>query len=237
MKQKEGFPDPAGIIMESIADGVFTVDREWRITSFNRAAEEITGFSRRQALGRLCREIFRANICETGCALKQTIETGSPAVNRAVYIVNAKGKRVPISISTGVLKSGPTVIGGVETFRDLSLVEELRKELSGRYTFADMISKNHRMQQIFEILPEIAKSDSAVLIEGPTGSGKELLARAIHNLSPRKNKPFVAVNCAALPETLLESELFGYEAGAFTDAKKSKPGRFARAQGGHPFAG
>ncbi len=232
MKEKKDFPDTTGIIMESIADGVFTVDRDWRITSFNRAAEEITGFSRKQALGRYCREIFRASICETGCALKQTIETGCPVVNKAVYIVNARGKRVPISISTGVLKSGRTVIGGVETFRDLSLMEELRKELYGRYTFADMISKNHRMQQIFEVLPEIAKSDSAVLIEGPTGSGKELLARAIHNLSPRKNKPFVAVNCAALPDTLLESELFGYEAGAFTDAKKSKPGRFARAQGG-----
>jgi len=229
---RQNFPGITSIIMESIADGVFTVDREWRITSFNRAAEEITGFPREQAIGRYCREIFRADICETGCALRQTIETGCPVVNKAVYIVNAKGKRMPISISTGVLKNGRLVIGGVETFRDLSLVEELRKELSGRYTFADMISKNYRLQQIFKVLPDIAKSDSAVLIEGPTGSGKELLARAIHNLSPRRHKPFVAVNCAALPDTLLESELFGYEAGAFTDARRSKPGRFARAQGG-----
>lgn len=229
---RQSFPGITSIIMESIADGVFTVDREWRITSFNRAAEEITGFPREQAIGRYCREIFRADICETGCALRQTIETGCPVVNKAVYIVNAKGKRMPISISTGVLKNGRLVIGGVETFRDLSLVEELRKELSGRYTFADMISKNYRLQQIFKVLPDIAKSDSAVLIEGPTGSGKELLARAIHNLSPRRHKPFVAVNCAALPDTLLESELFGYEAGAFTDARRSKPGRFARAQGG-----
>jgi transcriptional regulator with PAS, ATPase and Fis domain len=111
-------------------------------------------------------------------------------------------------------------------------VEELRKELKGRHTFSDIISKNHLMQKMFGILPDIAESDSTVLIEGPTGSGKELLARAIHNLSRRRNSVLVAVNCAALPDTLLESELFGYEAGAFTDARKSKQGRFARAEGG-----
>lgn len=221
------------IILDSITEGVFTVDGSWRVTSFNQAAEKVTGVSRADAVGRFCWEVFRANICETECALRQTIETGNPVVNRAVYIINARGRRVPISICTGVLKNEEKeVIGGVETFRDLSLVEELQKELQGRYTFLDIISKNHRMQQIFSILPDVADSDSSVLIEGPTGSGKELVARAIHHLSPRRDKKLVAVNCAALPDTLLESELFGYEAGAFTDARKNKPGRFARAQGG-----
>lgn len=230
---EQGFDEMNKIILDSITDGVFTVDREWRVTSFNRAAEEVTGVPGEQAVGRYCWEVFRANICETDCALRQTLETGNPVVNKAVYIVNAAGKRVPISISTGVLKDGhKRVIGGVETFRDLSVVEELRKELHGRYTFADIISKNHQMQQIFKVLPDVAESESTVLIEGPTGSGKELVAKAVHNLSHRRDKPFVAVNCAALPDTLLESELFGYEAGAFTDARKSKPGRFARAQGG-----
>jgi len=223
-------------ILDSIADGVFTVDKAWRITSFNRAAEAITGVPRADAIGRSCCDVFRASICESDCALRRTMETGKPIVNKTVYIVDAHGNRVPISISTALLKDNRgRVIGGVETFRDLSLVEELRKELMGRYSFADIISKSHQMLKLFEILPQIAASDSTVLIEGESGTGKELFARAIHNLSPRKKKPFVAVSCGALPDTLLESELFGYKAGAFTDAKRDKPGRFALAQGGTLF--
>ena len=123
----------------------------------------------------------------------------------------------------------------METFRDMSLVEELRKEIEGRWSCEDIISQNHLMQRLFSVLPNIAESDCTVLIESESGTGKELLARAIHNLSFRKDKPFVAVSCGALPDTLLESELFGYKAGAFTDAKKDKPGRFAIAQGGTIF--
>lgn len=223
----------AEIILDSITDGVFTVDRDQRITSLNRAAEEITGLSRDYALGRYCWEVFKSNICGTNCALKQTIDTCCPVMNRLATLTNAAGRKVHISICTLILRDNDgQVIGAVKTFRDLSVVEELKKELKGRHTFADIISKNHRMQQIFQILPDIAESESTVLIEGPTGSGKELLARAIHNLSRRRNGHLVAINCAALPDALLESELFGYEAGAFTDAKRSKEGRFARANGG-----
>jgi len=111
-------------------------------------------------------------------------------------------------------------------------VRELRKQVQNDYAFEDIISGNHRMQRLFEILPAIAESPSTVLIEGESGTGKEMFARAIHNLSPRRGKPFIAVNCGALPDTLLESELFGYKAGAFTDARKDKPGRFQLAQGG-----
>jgi transcriptional regulator with PAS, ATPase and Fis domain len=127
------------------------------------------------------------------------------------------------------------IIGGVETFRDLSAIEELKKELSQKYTLGDIISKNHLIQDIFNILPNIAESDSTVLIQGASGTGKELLAKAIHNLSRRKTKSFIKVNCGALPDTLLESELFGYVKGAFTDAKKDKPGRFAMAHEGTIF--
>jgi PAS domain S-box-containing protein len=223
-------------IFDSIADGVFTVGKDWRITSFNHAAEKVTGITREEAVGKPCCDVFRANICESECALRETTNTGKPIVNKAIYIVNAEGERVPISISTALLKDkNGTVIGGVETFRDLSVVEELKKELAGRYTFADIISRNHEMQELFEIIPEVAQSDSTVLIEGPSGTGKELFSRAIHNTSSRRKKKFVAVNLGALPDTLLESELFGYKAGAFTDAKKDKLGRFALAEGGTLF--
>ena len=224
------------IILDSITEGVFTVDLDWRITSFNRAAEEITGISRQKAIGQHCGDILRADVCESGCALRRTIETGKPIINKPVHIINVAGKRKTVSISTALFKDkNGEVIGGVETFRDISLVEQLRKEIDHSYTFEDIISRNHQMQNLFDILPNIAESNTTVLIVGESGTGKELFARAIHNIGPRKDKPFIAVNCAALPDTLLESELFGYKAGAFTDAKKDKPGRFTLAEGGTIF--
>lgn len=225
--------DSTAIILESISDGVFTVDESWRITSFNRAAEWITGTDRREAVGRPCSEVFRASMCEVECALKKTMESGEPVVDKAGFIVNAEGRRIPISVSTALLKDKDgRIIGGAETFRDLSVVEELRKELKSRHQLGDLVTQSPSMQRIFEIAPQLAASGSTVLICGETGTGKELLARAIHNISHRQNKPFVAVNCGALPDNLLESELFGYKAGAFTGANRDKPGRFAMADGG-----
>jgi transcriptional regulator with PAS, ATPase and Fis domain len=127
------------------------------------------------------------------------------------------------------------VIGGVESFRDLRLVEELRGELKQQDSFSSIIGRSVAMREIFDLLPQIAESDSSVLIEGASGTGKELFARAIHYLSKRNPHRFVAINCSALPDNLLESELFGYKAGAFTDAKRDKPGRFALAEGGTIF--
>ena len=220
-------------ILDSIADGVFTVDLDWNITSFNRAAERITGVPREEAIGQKCFDVLRGDICESACTLRRSIETGEELVDRRVNILNSKGQQIHVSISTAVLRDHQgKIVGGAETFRDLTTIEMLRKEIEDRYTFADMISKNHEVQRVFDILPDIAASDSTVLIEGPSGSGKELVARAIHNLSGRKRKKYVVVNCGALPDTLLESELFGYVKGAFTDAKKNKPGRFALADGG-----
>jgi PAS domain S-box-containing protein len=225
------------IVLDSINDGVFTVDRDRRITYFNRAAERITRVPREESIGRRCWEVFRTSLCEKDCALLQTIETGRPIVNKMVHIESSgNGKRIPVSISTALLYDGDgEAIGGVETFRDLSQVEELRKELRSRFTFSDIIGKSPAMQKLFGILPIVAPTDSTVLIEGPSGTGKELVARAIHDLSPRKHKRFVAINCGALPDTLLESELFGHKAGAFTDARIDKPGRFALADGGTIF--
>ncbi len=224
------------VILDSINEGVFTVGVDWRITSFNRAAERITGISRREAVGQSCCDVFHANICEKDCVLRRSFETGHPITNATAHIVSNQGRRVPIRISTAILRNNRgRVIGGVETFQDLSQVEQLRKELSSRYTFEDMVGRSPAMVRLFDILPQIADSSSTVLIEGPSGTGKELFARAIHHVSPRRSKRFVPVNCAALPDTLLESELFGYKAGAFTDARRDKPGRFVLADGGTIF--
>jgi PAS domain S-box-containing protein len=224
------------IILDSIADGVFTVDSDWKISSFNRAAEKITGIKKEEAIGRYCWEVFKASICEKGCSLKRTMETGHPIINQHIFIVNSKGDRIPISISTAILRDKKdNVIGGVETFRDLSVEEQLRKELAKQNTFFDIISKNREMQRLFEMLELVSENDTTVLLEGESGTGKELFARAIHSISHRKKGPIVTVNCGALPDTLLESELFGYKAGAFTDAKRDKPGRFAQAEKGTLF--
>ncbi len=223
-------------ILESISDGVFTVDGQWRIASFNRAAEEITGVSRKEAVGQRCSEVFRCSMCGDACALAKTLETGKPIIGKSAFIINSEGTRIPVSISTAVLRDGSgRVVGGAETFRDLSELEALRRELEGKFHAGDLVSRSPLMQRVFEVLPAIASSLSTVLILGETGTGKEVAARTVHSLSPRRHGPFIAVNCGALPETLLESELFGYKAGAFTGANRDKPGRFALAGGGTIF--
>jgi PAS domain S-box-containing protein len=220
-------------ILDAINEGVFTVDLNWRINFFNRAAEKITQVKASDAVGRPCCEVFRASICEKSCALRRTLSTGKPIVNVTAKIITRSGGEVPIRISTAILKTDDgTVVGGVESFQDLTQIERLRKELESRHTFEDIIGRSKVMMNLFQMMPQIAESDSTVLITGASGTGKELFAQAIHNLSSRKKNPFIAVNCAALPDTLLESELFGYKAGAFTGARNNKPGRFDLAQGG-----
>jgi PAS domain S-box-containing protein len=227
---------PTEAILESISDGVFTVDSDWHVTSFNRAAEEITGTARDEAIGRRCADVFRSSMCGADCALQQTLQTGRAIVGKSGYIIDANGNRVPISVSTAVLRDADgRVIGGAETFRDLSLVEALRQELESRFRVGDLVSRSPLMHRLFEVLPAIAASPSTVLIVGETGTGKEVMARTIHDQSPRRHDSFITVNCAALPDTLLESELFGYKAGAFTGANRDKPGRFALAKGGTLF--
>lgn len=224
-------------ILDSITDGVIAIDSEQQtICFFNRAAEEITGYTVEEALGRFCFDVLRCSACQTGCLLKRAMTTGEPVYDAPSRILNKAGGEVPVSITTALIRNEHgEVIGGVEIFRDLSMVETLRSAVSGRYRLGDLISKNHRMQELFEILPDIAESDSTVLIQGPSGSGKEVVATCIHDLSLRKDSPFVKINCGSIPDTLLESELFGYVKGAFTGAGRDKPGRFLLADRGTVF--
>jgi PAS domain S-box-containing protein len=222
------------IIIDSIADGIFIIDCEQTITYFNHAAEKITGVKKEQAVGKKCYEVLgggSAN-CKKQCFLKESMLTGEEQLSRKTDIVRSDGQRIPVSISASVVRNERgEVVGGVETMRDITEMEFLRKKFEGQCSISDIISKNHEIRKILDILPDIAKSNSTVVIEGPSGTGKELFAKAIHDLSGRSGK-FVVLNCTALPDTLLESELFGYKKGAFTEAKHDKPGRFSLAEGG-----
>ncbi len=223
-------------ILQSLGDGVFTVDLQWKITSFNRAAEEITGWRADQAIGRSCSKVFQASTCGKNCAMAESLYSGRTVANRSITITNTEGLKIPVSISAAPLADREgNITGGVQTFRDLSILDARRKQLSRKHRFDEIVSRSKAMQRLFTILPEVAASPSNVLVSGESGTGKELIATALYNFSSRNDKPFVVLNCGALPENLLESELFGYKAGAFTDARKDKPGRFAAAEGGTLF--
>ncbi len=223
-------------ILESISDGVFTVDMDFRITYLNRSAENILGVPREEAQGRLCCDVFRSSLCEGACALRRTLEKNTPIIDLNCFIINSRGERIPVSISTAVLRDERgNITGGAETFRNLSDLEKLKKEIHANHSLGAFSSHSPAMAKIFSSLDAVAQSHATLLITGETGTGKELLARTLHANSGRREKPFVAVNCGAFPETLLESELFGYKKGAFTGADRDKPGRFALAEGGTLF--
>ncbi len=229
MTQNEILP----IIFDNISEGVFTIDHDCKITSFNRAAEEISGFSKKEAVGKYCFDVFRTNLCKQKCALISTLKDHKPIRDERVTIMTKDGRKVVVSVSTMILRddNGRT-IGAVEFFRDLTMIEDLRKQIKSGNKLGEIVSCNEEMQRIFSILPEIAKSECNVLIQGPSGSGKELISLALHNMSPHAGGAFVKINCAALPEPLLESELFGHVKGAFTDALRDKPGLFYVARDG-----
>ncbi|MEI8347337.1 MAG: sigma 54-interacting transcriptional regulator [Pseudomonadota bacterium] len=223
-------------ILDSITEGVFTVDLDWNITFFNQAAERITGFKKSEALRSKCYEIFKANVCQSSCFLRETMSQGKNILNRRINIADKKGETVPIAVNTSaLLDENNKIIGGIETFRDCHDIELLQKQLEKSYTFRDIIGKSPKIKNILSILPNVAQSNSTVLIQGPSGCGKEIFAKAIHNLSKRAKGPFIAVNCGAIPHNLLEAEFFGHVKGAFTDAKSDRPGKFKLAEGGTIF--
>lgn len=223
-------------ILDSVADGVFTVDSSMHITWFNRSAEQITGFTQQEALGRPCCEIFRSSICFSACPVREAMASGRSVESREIDILNRDNREIPISVSASVLLDAdgqPT--GGVETFRDLSRLRALQQEVSNKYAFHDLVSRNPAMRKLFDILPDVAASDVTTLLQGDSGTGKELFARALHDLSPRRDKPLVTINCGALPEQLLEAEIFGARKGAYTGSIEDRPGRLAQAEGGTLF--
>ncbi|RPJ18162.1 MAG: PAS domain-containing protein [Desulfobacteraceae bacterium] len=218
------------IILENIDTGIFTVNRGGYITFFNTAAEKISGYARNQVLGKPCSALFESSGEYDLEMLRDCIENGNARSSIKGRMKMSGGEIIPVRASYMALRNEKgAIVGGLATFHDLTVVHQLNKAISERYTFHDMIGKDPSMQKIFDITRVVAGSNSTVLIEGATGTGKDLLAKVIHSESSRAGKPFVKVNCAALPENLLESEMFGYVKGAFTGADRDKPGRFQEA--------
>jgi PAS domain S-box-containing protein len=224
------------IILDNLDVGIFTVDRGGVVTFFNTAAEKITGFHRQEVLGRPCAAIFRGSSNDELDLLKETIASDSPRSGIESRILTREGVALPIRATYLPLRNENGIaVGGLATFSDLTLVHQLKQAIEDRYSYHDMVQKSPQMQRIFENVRVVAKTDATVLIEGPTGAGKDFLAKVIHSVSRRSAKPLVKVNCAAIPDTLLESEMFGYVRGAFTGAIQDRIGRFQTADGGTIF--
>jgi PAS domain S-box-containing protein len=224
------------IILDNLDIGVLTVDCSGHVSFFNTMAEKITGFMRKEILGKSCATLFGKETFDDVMLLTETISNGRPRSNKEEEVITHEGQVIPIRANVMALKNEEgRIVGGLATISDLSLKYQLDSAIRDRYTFYDMIGKDPAMQKIFDIIPLIAASDATVLVEGPTGTGKDILAKVIHTASSRREKPLVKVNCAALPDNLLESEMFGYVRGAFTGAEKDKPGRFQEADGGTIF--
>jgi len=223
-------------ILDHLDIGVLTVDRGGYVTLFNSTAESITGFTRGEVIGNSCSKLFGKASSQDLLQFEETITDGRSRSSADGAIKTRQGQFIPMRANYMALKNeSGSIVGGLATISDLSLKYQFNSEIKGRYTFYDMVGKDPAIQKIFEIVPVLASSDATILIEGPTGTGKDILAKVIHNVSTRANRPLVKVNCAALPDNLLESEMFGYVKGAFTGAEKDKPGRFQEADGGTIF--
>jgi len=224
------------IILENLDIGIFTADRSGRITFFNTEAEKISGYNRREILGEPYTAIFESEDAPEICLLKDTIVDGVSRSSRQAKMITRDGVVIPIRANYMALRNEKgTVVGGLTTFHDLTLVHQLKQAMRNQYTFYDMIGRSPTMKKIFEMVNVVAGTVATILIEGSTGTGKDLLAKVIHSASRRSDKPFVKVNCAAIPDTLLESEMFGYVKGAFTGAERDRTGRFQEADGGTIF--
>lgn len=226
-------PRFSDLIYENIPHGIFTVDRDTRITSFNTAAERITGYCREEVIGKPCSATFRADLCSGACFLRRGGESGPSPCDRAVILHRRDGAALRVSVSSAaLLDRRGRAVGGVEMFREIAEAATSPTEIHVRMAREPILTRSPAMKGVCDMLPRVARSDATVLIEGEPGSGKDIVARAIHGMGPRAARPFVAVNCGAIPESLVESEFFGHVRGAFTDARSDRPGRFHQAEGG-----
>lgn len=222
-------------ILDSIADGVFSVDSEGRIDHFSRSMEKITGFCEEEVLGKHCSEVLRGNICGTDCPISWSVKERQGIEKCREVIVAKDGRPVPVFLTTSLPIDEGEGMGVVCTVHDRSEIEGLRRELASTPFLPELIGKSKKMKDLFALIETISGTDATVLIEGETGTGKELLARTVHQESSRSRGPFVTVNCSALSPFLLESELFGHAKGAFTGAIRDKKGILETAQGGTLF--
>ncbi len=223
-------------IFNSNIEGTFTISNDWVITSFNNSAEKITGYKKFEAIGKKCWEIFNSALCQNGCHMEHTLQNGKAMLGNELEIIHKSGKKVPIKVNSNILTNNKNEkIGAIETFLDISELKNLSAHLHDFFKYENIVGRNKEIRQIISVLESVSQTDSTVLITGESGTGKELAARAIHLNSSRKTEPFIAVNCSAFVETLIESELFGHEKGAFTGAIKTKIGKFELSQGGTIF--
>ncbi|HEX9638119.1 MAG TPA: sigma 54-interacting transcriptional regulator [Acidobacteriota bacterium] len=228
--------DKSEQVMDSIADGILTVDRERRIRSFSGKLERLTGVRADQALGRTCMEVLRGTKCDSDCPLLWSFQRGQ-VVERCQETLRPNGAEpIPVSITTAFLHdSAGAAAGLIGVVYDRSELEQLRHQLHERHSYRHIIGRSRALQEVFQIIETVADSDATVLISGDSGTGKEIVAKAIHHRSHRRDRPFVMLNCASLNDNLLESELFGHVRGAFTGAVGDRPGRFELASGGTIF--
>jgi PAS domain S-box-containing protein len=223
-------------ILDSLAEGVITIDKNWKITSANAAAERILGVKATDLLGRICGTVLHADRCNDACPLARTLEQNDPARDELVHLTRADGRPIEVSMNVAVLR-GPDgdAMGGVLSFREFTEVERLRAELAGEHHFHGIIGKSAAARKVFRLIEEVADSASTVLITGESGTGKEMAANALQLISSRRTGPYVKVNCAVFSDGVLESELFGHVKGAFTDACSDRRGRFELAHTGTLF--
>ena len=223
-------------IFDSVSDGLIAIDTENQINNFNKAAERITGWSFEEAGGNNISSILNINNPRDKSVVKTAISSHEALDKHDVEIITKQGEVKQVVLHIDVLDDSAEQFEGIVLIlHDVSEVKRLHREVQGRYKFGNLIGKSPQMQSIYELIRQAGTSDASILIEGKSGTGKELVAKAIHYNSSRSTHPFITVNCSAIPETLLESELFGHVKGAFTGALYDRAGRFESADGGTIF--